>query len=289
MSRTVAAVLERAAGELAAVTGDAAGARRDAQVLLGHALGESRVWLIAHGEEIPAAPALARFDALLAQRRAGRPVAYLVGEREFRGRRFRVSPDVLIPRPETELLVEAVLERLPRSEPWTVLDLGTGSGCIAITVACEREAARVTAVDASAAALEVARGNAAALGARVEFIESDWFAGLAGRRFDLIVSNPPYVASGDPHLARGDLRFEPPAALVAGADGLDAIRRIIAESAAFLRDGAWILFEHGYDQGSASKDLLREAGFRELLSRTDLAGLPRLAGGRLLTPDSPNR
>jgi len=289
LSQTVAAVLKRAAGDLAAGTGDAAGARRDAQVLLGHVLGVSRAWLIAHGDAIPADPAVARFDALLAQRRSGQPVAYLVGEREFLGRRFRVSRDVLIPRPETELLVEAALERLPRSGPCTVLDLGTGSGCIAVSIACERETAQVTAVDASAAALDVARGNAAALGARVEFIESDWFAGLAGRRFDLIVSNPPYVASGDPHLALGDLRFEPPAALVAGADGLDAIRRIIAESASFLQDGAWILFEHGYDQGPASKDLLREAGFGELLSRTDLAGLPRLAGGRLLTPDSPNR
>lgn len=288
MSRSVAAALEQAVGALAA-GGDAVAARRDAQVLLGHALGVSRAWLIAHRDDVLPAPAAARFEVLLAQRCSGIPVAYLLGEREFHGRRFRVSPDVLIPRPETELLVEVALDLLPRSSPCAVLDLGTGSGCIAVTIACEHAAAQVTAVDASAAALEIARANAAALGARVEFIESDWFARLAGRRFDLIVANPPYIACGDPHLARGDLRFEPAAALVSGADGLDAIRRITAESAGYLREGAWLLFEHGYDQASASKDLLHRAGFTELLSRTDLAGLPRLAGGRLLTPDSPNR
>lgn len=289
MSRTVATVLEQAAQALAAGAGDAAEARREAQVLLGHALGVSRAWLIAHRDDSLADPAAARFDVLLAQRRSGIPVAYLLGEREFHGRRFRVTPDVLIPRPETELLVEEALAHLPRLAPCAVLDLGTGSGCIAVTIACERPAARVAAADVCAAALEVARDNAGTLGASVEFIESDWFACLAGRRFDLIVCNPPYVASGDPHLARGDLRFEPPAALAGGADGLDAIRRIVAESAGYLREGGWLLFEHGYDQAPACKDLLRKAGFGELLSRSDLAGLSRLAGGRLLTPDSPNR
>ena len=289
MSRTIALSLEQAAAGLAASVNEADAARRDAQVLLGHALGVSRAWLSAHHDAILAAPVAAQFDALLAQRQAGVPVAYLVGTREFYGRRFRVTPDVLIPRPETELLVEEALAHLPRSAPRSVLDLGTGSGCIALTIACERPTARVIAVDASAAALEIARGNAGTLGASVEFIESDWFACLSGRRFDLIVANPPYVASGDSHLARGDLRFEPPAALAAGPDGLEAIRRIVADASGFLQQGGWLLFEHGYDQAPACKDLLRKAGFGGLLSRADLAGLPRLAGGQLLTPDSPNR
>jgi len=289
LSRTVALTLEQAAEGLVASAGDADEARRDAQVLLGHALGVSRAWLSAHRDDILAAPVAAQFDALLAQRQAGVPVAYLLGAREFYGRRFRVTPDVLIPRPETELLVEEALAHLPRSAPRSVLDLGTGSGCIALTIACERPAVKVIAVDASVAALEVARGNAGTLGASVEFIESDWFARLTGRCFDLIVANPPYVASGDPHLARGDLRFEPPAALAAGADGLDAIRRIVADATGFLQQGGWLLFEHGYHQAPACKDLLLKAGFGSLLSRADLAGVSRLAGGQLLTPDSPNR
>lgn len=289
MSRTVALSLEQAANNLAASAGDADAARRDAQVLLGHALGVSRAWLSAHRDDFLAAPVAAQFETLLAQRQAGVPVAYLVGAREFYGRRFRVTPDVLIPRPETELLVEEALAHLPRSAQSPVLDLGTGSGCIAVTIACERPTVRVTAVDASVAALEVARGNAGAFGASVEFIESDWFARLAGRRFDLIVANPPYIAAGDPHLARGDLRFEPTAALAAGADGMDAIRRIVADATGCLQQGGWLLFEHGYDQAPACKDLLLREGFTSLLSRADLAGLPRLAGGQLLTPDSPNR
>lgn len=289
MSRTVALTLEQAAEGIAASTGDTDEARRDAQVLLGYALGVSRSWLSAHRDVTLTTPDAAQFDALLARRRAGTPVAYLVGAREFYGRRFRVTPDVLIPRPETELLVEEALAHLPRSAPRSVLDLGTGSGCIAVTIACERPAAKVIAVDASVGALDVARANARTLGASVEFIESDWFARLAGRRFDLIVANPPYIASGDSHLSRGDLRFEPQAALAAGADGLNAIRRIVADAAGFLAQDGWLLFEHGHDQAPACKDLLLKAGFRGLLSRTDLAGLPRLAGGQLLTPDSPNR
>lgn len=289
MSRTIAVTLQQAAEGLAASAGDADEARRDSQVILGHVLGVSRAWLSAHRDDILAAPVAAQFDALLAQRQAGIPVAYVVGTREFYGRQFRVTSDVLIPRPETEMLVEEALAHLPLSAPRSVLDLGTGSGCIAVTIACERPTVKVIAVDASVTALEVARDNAGTLGASVEFIESDWFARLPERRFDLIVANPPYIASGDPHLSRGDLRFEPPAALAAGADGLDAIRRIVAEAPGFLLQGGWLLFEHGYDQAVACKDLLLKAGFSRLLSRADLAGLPRLAGGQLLTPDSPNR
>jgi release factor glutamine methyltransferase len=252
-------------------------------------LGVSRAWLAAYRDDIPPEPAAAQFDVLIARRLGGQPIAYLIGRREFYGHEFRVTPDVLIPRPETELLVEAALEILPQFVDRTVLDLGTGSGCISIAIARERPTVRVTAVDRSTAALAVARFNAGALGATVEFIESDWFAGLAGRSFDLIISNPPYVASDDPHLARGDLRFEPVPALAAGAGGLEAIRRIVAAAPRALREGGWLLFEHGYDQSQACKDLLVEAGFDNLLFRSDMAGLPRVAGGQLLTPKSPNR
>jgi release factor glutamine methyltransferase len=216
-------------------------------------------------------------------------VAYLVGVKEFYGLPFRVTPDVLIPRPETEELVEAALERLPQRETSKVLDLGTGSGCIAIAIARQRPAAQVTAVDSSSPALALARENAAALGVEVEFLQSDWFAALGGRRFDLIVANPPYVAADDPHLRQGDLRFEPRLALAAGADGLADLRRIVRAAPEHLRPGGWLLFEHGYDQTETCRDLLHSTGFAELVFRADIAGLPRIAGGRLLTPDSPSR
>jgi release factor glutamine methyltransferase len=209
----------------------------------------------------------------------GFPVAYLVGSREFFSRPFAVTPDVLIPRPETETLVEAALSRLmPRA---SCLDLGTGSGVIAITLALETKAA-VTATDASAAALAVACGNAASLGAPVEFLEGAWYAPVGGRRFDLIVSNPPYVAANDPHLAQGDLRFEPAAALCDGsADGLDSIRAIVAGAREHLAPGGSLLLEHGHDQGDSVAAILRDAGFLSPLSIPDLAGIPRVAGGTL--------
>jgi release factor glutamine methyltransferase len=216
-------------------------------------------------------------------------VAYLVGVKEFYGLPLRVTPDVLIPRPETEELVEAALERLPQGEGRKVLDLGTGSGCIAIAIARQRPAAQVTAVDSSNPAMALARENAAALDVEVEFLQSDWFAALGRRRFDLIVANPPYVAADDPHLQQGDLRFEPRPALAAGEDGLAELRRIVGAAPKHLRPGGWVLLEHGYDQAEACRDLLHNAGFGELVFRADIAGLPRIAGGRLLTPDSPSR
>jgi len=285
---TVGALLDKALRDLAADR-DAAEARRESQVLLGFVLGVSRAWLTAHMDQTANSEAVAKFLSLVALRASGHPVAYLVGVKEFHGLPLRVTPDVLIPRPETEELVEAALERLPQGESRKVVDLGTGSGCIAIAIARERPAAQVTAVDTSSPALALARENAAALDVEVEFLQSDWFAALSGRRFDLIVANPPYVAADDPHLRQGDLRFEPRAALAAGTDGLADLRRIAGAAPKYLRPGGWLLLEHGYDQAGACRDLLHNTGFSELVFRADVAGLPRIAGGRLLTPDSPSR
>lgn len=252
----------------------------EARLLLGHVLQRPAAWLIAHDDDVLAATQEHAFNALVARRAAGEPIAYLLGQREFYGREFGVAPGVLIPRPETELLVEAALaQKLGAGGTACILDLGTGSGCIAITLALEWPQAAVTAIDASQAALEIARGNAAGLGATVRFIESDWFARLSGEVFDLIVSNPPYVAEGDPHLSEGDLRFEPPSALACGADGLSAIRQIVAAAPAHLRPGGALWLEHGYDQAAAVRALLQAAGFSEVASHTDLAGIERISGG----------
>ena len=288
MIAKVGALLEKAGQDLAADR-DADEARRDAQVLLGFALGVSRAWLTTHPDHAADPEAAAKFHSLVALRASGHPVAYLVGLKEFYGLPLRVTSDVLIPRPETEELVEAALERLPKGETSKVVDLGTGSGCIAIAIARERPAAQVTAVDISSPALALARENAGALDVEVEFLQGDWFSALGGRRFDLIVANPPYVASDDPHLRLGDLRFEPRAALAAGRDGLTDLRRIVGAAPKHLRPGGWLLLEHGYAQAGACRDLLHDAGFAELVFRADIAGLPRIAGGRLLTPDSPSR
>ena len=285
MNQTVGGLLEDGMRNLA----DPVEARREAQILLGHVLGVSRAWLAGHRDEPATAASAAIFRELVQRRRAGEPVAYLVGRREFYGLDFRVTPDVLIPRADTETLIDAALEKLTLHASAAVLDLGTGSGCVAIAIAHERPASSVTAVEVSAAALSIARQNAETIGVDVEFVQATWFERLAGRRFDLIVSNPPYVAQDDPHLQQGDLRFEPAAALASGKDGLDDIRIIVAAAPTYLHAGGWLLFEHGYDQADASRDLLRNAGFGELISRADIAGLPRVAGGRLLTSKSPNR
>jgi release factor glutamine methyltransferase len=258
--------------------------RREAGYLLQAVTGASAARLAAH-PEWPLPPSQARrFAELAARRRHGEPIAYLVGHREFYGSEFEVNPAVLIPRPETERLVELALERLAPPTPARVLDLGTGSGAIALTIAALRPRAQVVAVDVSDEALAVAGRNRARLvpeRSRVQLEQSDWFGALGGKRFDLIVANPPYVAADDPHLHQGDLRFEPKQALVGGEDGLEAIRRIVAEAPGHLVAGGWLLFEHGYDQAQACRELLRIAGFRELVAEKDLAGQPRIAGGRL--------
>ena len=261
--------------------------RTDAQVIMAHLLGVNRAYLAANPMRVLTETEDARVDTLVARRSLGHPVAYLLGTREFYSREFAVSPDVLIPRPETETLVEAALARVARHPregggPVSALDLGTGSGAIAITLACERSGLEVTATDSSAAALEVARANAATHAARVEFAHGPWYAPVAGRRFDLIVSNPPYVAARDPHLSQGDLRFEPRQALTdESADGLDSLRAIVAGAAAHLRPGGWLLVEHGYDQAVDVAALLAQAGFAQPLSIPDLAGIPRVAGARI--------
>jgi release factor glutamine methyltransferase len=220
---------------------------REARILLAHATGLPEASVLAHPERRLEGEPRARFLELAARRERGEPIAYLVGEKEFYGLALRVDPSVLIPRPETELLVELALAR----QPGSALDLGTGSGAIALALKRHLPAARVVAVEASPAALAIASGNARRLGLEVEFRQGAWFEPVAGERFDLVVSNPPYVAVGDPHLAEGDLRFEPRAALVAGADGLDAIRTIAAGVRAHLNPGGWLLLEHGLGQDDA--------------------------------------
>lgn len=259
-----------------------AGARKlipaaEARLLLMHAASVTATEIAAHPErDIPSAR-LPEFMSLVSRRVAGEPIAYLLGRREFYGREFKVTPAVLIPRPETELLVEVGLAKVSRGDTPRVLDLGAGSGCVAITLALEL-GCEVTAVDVSRDALAVARENAARLGAKVKFIESDWFAAVEGQ-FDLIVGNPPYVAEGDPHLAEGDLRFEPMRALACGADGLSAIRRILADARDHLAPGGWLFLEHGYDQAESMRQLLAEAGFTSIEQHRDLAGIVRISGG----------
>lgn len=251
----------------------------EARSLLADVLGRDRVWLESHRDD-PIAPELAsRFAALVGRRAAGEPVAYLLGRREFYGRDFIVSPAVLIPRPETELLVEWALEAAAGLVSPRILDLGTGSGCIAVTLALERPDAQVTATDVSPEALEIARRNAARLGARVEFAHGDWFSAVGSDRFNLVVANPPYVASEDPHLRAGDLRFEPPNALASGPEGMDAIRLILAGASAHLARGGWLAIEHGFDQGPACIRAFSDAGLYGVRQMKDLAGLARMTTG----------
>jgi release factor glutamine methyltransferase len=252
-------------------------ARREAELLLGHALQRDRAWLFAHASEPVAQVERDRFLALIERRARGEPVAYLTGSRAFWTLDLAVSSAVLVPRPETELLVEAALERLASDRELRIADLGTGSGAIALALASERPAAQVVATDASAAALDVARGNALRhrIG-NVEFRLGSWWNPLAQERFDLIASNPPYVATGDPHVSRGDLRFEPPLALTSGADGLDAIRAIAGGAMRHLRPGGWLLLEHGLDQGETVRAILAEAGLRQATTLQDIEARDRV-------------
>jgi release factor glutamine methyltransferase len=254
-------------------------ARTDVSILLCHVLDCPRSFLLSHPETLLTPEQQQAFGALVARRSAGEPVAYLTGTKEFWSLELKVTPAVLIPRPETETLVEAALARLPADQSLRVADLGTGSGAIALALARERPMAHVIATDISDAALAVARDNERAhCIPNVVFHESIWFAALAGQQFDLIVSNPPYVAAGDPHLAA--LRFEPQTALVAGADGLDALRLIIREAPAYLSAEGWLLVEHGADQGDAVRSLFATAGFSAIETLPDLAGLARVTAGR---------
>jgi len=248
------------------------------RILLCHALRLPRVALITQSERVLTPEETAQLEALVRRRLDGEPIAYIVGEREFFGLPFKVTPAVLIPRPDTELIVELALERL--AQQGRVLDMGTGSGAIAVAVAYTRPDADVTALDVSEEALAVARENAAANGARVRFLRSDWYQALGEERFHLIVSNPPYIVAGDRHLIEGDLRFEPIDALTDHADGLSDLRTIADGAQAHLEPGGWLLLEHGYDQAEAVRGLLKARGYGEVQSWRDLAGIERVSGGR---------
>ncbi len=254
--------------------------RLEAMLLLEHSLGRPRSWLIAHDDEAPDTRQQATFQQLLERRAQGEPLAYITGKREFWSLALEVNPDVLIPRPETELLVETALERIPVSESAQIADLGSGSGAITLAIASERPRATVIGVEFHPGALGVAQRNARRHNLdNVLFIHGPWLAPLHGRRFDVIVSNPPYVAEADPHLDA--LSYEPRSALAAGPDGLRDLRSIVADASAHLQPHGWLLLEHGADQGDAVRDLFAQSGFSDIETRRDLAGLERVTlGGR---------
>ena len=273
----VAELLREAAGRLSG-----ADARHEAEQLLLHVLGVERAWLFAHATDVVDQDARQRFELLVARRAEGHPLAYLVGRRGFWTLDLQVNTATLIPRPETELLVEQALARLPDDDMVRVADMGTGSGAVALSIASERPLATVMATDVLGPALAVAVKNAQAHGLEnVWFRRGHWFVALGADRFDMIVSNPPYIAAGDPHLAQGDLRFEPPTALSSGADGLDAIRMIVAGAPVHLLPGGWLLLEHGWDQGEAIRALMTAAGFVDVATETDLEQRDRVTLGRV--------
>ncbi len=276
---TLRVVLREWTGRLAAAGSESA--RLDTEVLLCDALGVNRAWLVAHADDVLDTRTLQHAQAHLRRRQAGEPVAYITGRREFWSLSFEVERSTLVPRPETELLVEAALAEVSPGCSCRVADLGTGSGIIAVVIAHERPLASVVATDASAAALTVAARNVERhVAGRVSLLQGDWWAPLGGRRFEVVVSNPPYVAAGDPHLLRGDLRHEPVSALVGGEDGLRDIERIIAGAPAHLEAGGVLLIEHGAEQASSVGERLRAAGFEAVRSLADLAGLARVSVAR---------
>lgn len=255
--------------------------RLDARLLMQHLLGITHAQFLADPDRRLSGEELEAFLSLVLRRERGEPVAYLVGEKDFYSRSFRVTPDVLIPRPDTELIVTLALKRLKMLTWPRLLDLGTGSGAIAVTIACEHPEAAVVAVDVSSAALAVARENAERLGGRVSFLESDWFSALGDERFDLVVANPPYVAARDPHLLQDGLPFEPDLALTDGGDGLSCIRLIVGDAPRHLLPGGWLLIEHGHDQAAAVRTLLGAGSYSEIATWQDLSGVDRVTGACL--------
>jgi len=274
---TIKTLLEEATSRL---NGDEAAF--EAQLLLQHVLNVNRAWLIAHSNDVLQYSIHQGFQALIERRLGGEPIAYILGYREFYGLKLKVTPDTLIPRPDTEILVDAVLAKIPADYPSTLLDLGTGTGAIALAVAKNRPAANVTAVDFSDGALDVAQSNAIKLNiTNVTFLKSDWLSALNQKTFDLIVSNPPYIEQADTHLQQGDLRFEPLSALASGADGLDDIRTIIHQAKTHLKPHGWLMLEHGYNQANRVASLLETAGFNEVSQALDFAGIQRVTLGYL--------
>lgn len=275
MPASLRQLLDQAVARLAPVSPTA---RLDAELLLAHSLGKPRSHLYARPDSVADEAARQDFESLLARRAAGEPLAYLTGQRAFWNLELMVSPATLIPRPETELLVETALAHLPPGAA-RLLDLGTGSGAVALALARERPDCAVTATDASAAALAMAQANAARLGLSLRLLEGDWYQAVPGEQFELIASNPPYIPDADPHLAAGDVRFEPRTALAAGADGLADLRQIVAGAFDHLAPGGWLLVEHGYDQGYKVRELFAAAGLQHITSHRDLAGHERVTCG----------
>jgi release factor glutamine methyltransferase len=256
-------------------------AKSEAQLLLQHLLNVNRAWLIAHENDALETNIYAVFEALLNRRLNGEPIAYILGAREFYGLNLKVTPDTLIPRPDTETLVEAALAKILQNDNLKILDLGTGTGAIALAIAKHRPLAKLTAVDASENALKIAQENAQNLQiVNVQFMLSNWFDALINQRFDVIVSNPPYIEENDAHLTQGDLPWEPISALVAGQDGLDAIRQIIQTAPQYLNPHGWLMLEHGYNQATSVADLFKQAGFSEIETLKDLGGNERVTLGK---------
>jgi release factor glutamine methyltransferase len=279
MPPTVSEVLQTTLRELHATSPTP---RLDAEVLVMHVCELDRGALITRGHHVLTDDQLNRLKTMIAQRRQGEPIAYLTGTREFWSLELSVSRATLIPRPETELLVEKALAHVPPDAEWTIADLGTGCGAIALALAKERPQCRIIATDISPAALDVARSNAAKFGlTHVEFREGNWFEPLADMKLDMMVSNPPYVRANDPHLEQGDVRFEPEQTLAAGPDGLDAIRQIALSAREHLNPAAWLLFEHGWDQAAAIGQLLHQLGYRNIVCYPDLGGRDRITACRL--------
>jgi len=260
---------------------DANEAKFEAQLLLQNVLSVNRAWLLAHESDALQDKVKADFESLLARRLLGEPIAYIFGNREFFGLNLIVTPDTLIPRPDTETLVETALDKIPADAPYSVLDLGTGTGAVALAIAQHRPEAQVTAIDASSAALDIAKRNASQLAlTQVDFSLSHWFSALEGERFNLIVSNPPYIEQHDPHLTQGDLRFEPMSALASGADGLDDIREIIDNGLLHLHPQGWLMLEHGYNQAHLVADLMAQSGLIDITTIKDLGANDRVTIGK---------
>ena len=261
---------------------DSTEANLEANLLCQHLLNVNRAWLISHANDAFEASQQVAFEELIQRRLRGEPIAYILGSREFYGLVLKTTPATLIPRPDTETLVEAALAKIPQNASLSILDLGTGTGAVALAIASQRPETKMNAVDASLEALKVATENAQYLKlTNVRMLESNWFSALEGEMFDVIVSNPPYIAQDDEHLKQGDLRFEPISALASGVDGLDDLRKIVQDAPDYLNNNGWLMLEHGYDQADAVATLLKARGFSQVDHAIDIAGIRRVTFGAI--------